>query len=80
MKELAIGMSVFLVLLTLTLSYGWQQYTSGQHDVAAHFYHHCREELGLFEPMTALAKGHSACAIRIETELGIENRWAEEMP
>lgn len=49
------------------------------HDIAAHYYQHCRENLGLFEPMTTLQNGQSACAQLITEELGIENRWKDEL-
>lgn len=55
-------------------------HNSAEHDIAGRFYHRCRENLGLFEPMTTLQKGESACAHLITEELGIENRWAKELP
>lgn len=51
-----------------------------KHDIAVHYYHQCRENLGLFEPMTTLQSGQSACAQRITEELGIENQWKDELP
>lgn len=80
MKEWFIGLMAWCVFVTIILSWGWSQRGDAEHDIAAHFYHHCRENLGLFEPMTTLAKGESACSHLIQEELGIENRWKEELP
>lgn len=51
-----------------------------EHNIAKKYYARCRENLGLFEPMTTLQKGESACAHLITEDLGIENRWPEELP
>lgn len=51
-----------------------------EHNIAKKYYARCRENLGLFEPMTTLQKGESACAHLITEELGIENRWPGELP
>lgn len=80
MKSFAIGISVFSALLGIVLLGAWDIRVQTEHDIAARYYHRCRENLGLFEPMTTLAKGESACSHLIEEELGIVNRWQEELP
>lgn len=54
--------------------------TDAQYEVSKRYYHRCRENLGLFEPMTTLQKGESACAHLVTEDLGIDNRWKDELP
>ena len=74
----------YLSLVTLSVGFGvLLGVTFGvnhaEHNIAKKYYARCRENLGLFEPMTTLQKGESACAHLITEELGIENHWKDEL-
>lgn len=85
MSELKKEWLAYLSLVTLSVLFGVLLggiigTNAAEHSIAKKYYQRCRENLGLFEPITTLAKGESACAHLITEDLGIENRWTQEMP
>ena len=52
-----------------------------QHRVARHWYVQCRESLGLAPGLTTLRKDQwSACHNMMVEQIGIEDRWPDELP
>ena len=85
MSELKKEWLAYLSLVTLSVLFGvflgvLFGSAHAEHSIAKKYYARCRENLGLFEPMTTLQKGESACAHLITEDLGIENRWKDELP
>jgi len=78
--RLLVVAALWLVALYCLFWFGYHLgRTDAQYEVSKRYYQSCRENLGLFEPMTTLQNGQSACAQRITEELGIENRWKDEL-